>query len=302
MNKIAAKVILFLLTGAAVLRAEQEIYFAEDRSPWRPVGNGGPNPVPKPTNLMTTFQKAAEFYSRLPGVLTETFESYTNGTPISTLTFGTNTATLSGSHFIYSYSSPTSAIDGGFAFSGTNVIGLDGGRGLFFTLSFSTPQSAFGFLGCDVEYNKLQLTFVYPDGARQTNAVPVEIPQGSGGAFFYGVIDRARPFVSVEFENVGDSPDGFVFDDMTIAVPEQVLPAPAYLQIGMSDGMQAYGLLALLGPRIALSSRPHSKCRIGTQSAMSCCWLRPTCCSMSPQPTHRGGFTEQSELSDDAAV
>ncbi len=232
-------ILLSLVASTTILRADPQIYFGEDISPW-PVT--GLNNVPKPTNLIHTYQAASQFYVRLPGVYTETFESYSKGFRPTTLAFGTNIATLTGNYSpIFSYDSTNGAVYGGFAFSGTNVIGLDGTSGQFFTLTFSAPQGAFGFFGCDVEVNVLRLTLVYPDGRRRDIPVPVTTPQGSGGAFFFGVIDQTDPFTSIQFNNIGGRDDGFVFDDMTIAAPEQVRSAPAVLSVGLYAGIDIQG-------------------------------------------------------------
>lgn len=231
-------ILLSLIASTTILRADPQIYFGEDISPW-PFPE--PNNVPKPTNLVHTYQAASQFYVRLPGVYTETFESYSNGFRPTTLAFGTNIATLAGNYSLFSYDSTNGAVYGGFAFSGTNDISIAGGAGQFFTLTFSAPQGAFGFFGCDVEVNVLRLTLVYPDGRRRDIPVPVTTPQGSGGAFFFGVIDQTDPFTSIEFNNIGAINDGFDFDDMTIAAPEQVRSAPAVLSVGLYAGIDIQG-------------------------------------------------------------
>jgi hypothetical protein len=59
--------------------------------------------------------------------------------------------------------------------------------------------------------------------------------------FYLGVIDRANPFTIVTFHNLGTSPDGYGFDDMTIGTPEQVGPAPAQLQLVRFPQLQIQG-------------------------------------------------------------
>ena len=93
----------------------------------------------------------------------------------------------------------------------------------------------------DVEVDQLRLTFVHTNASREDILVPVTTPQGSGGAFFFGFIDRGNPFTAVEFHNDGGQPDGFHFDDLTIAPPEQVCPDPAMLAIGLYAGIDVYG-------------------------------------------------------------
>jgi hypothetical protein len=242
--KAGIAVLLIAVATATVAHAQSNIYFGENVSPWP---TSGPNDVPTPTNLVATFQAASHFYSRLPGAFTETFETFTNGTMPPALTFGTNSATLSGVYSIYSYQTPTSSVSGGFAFSGTNILGLAGGQGQFFTLTFSSPQSAFGFFGADVELNELRLTFVASNGSRRDVTVPVTRPQGSGGAFFFGFIDKTNPFVAIEFRNIGSSSDGFDLDDLTVATPDQVRPEPAILDLGLEGLSPRVGVTGTVG-------------------------------------------------------
>ncbi|MBM3879879.1 MAG: hypothetical protein FJ387_09195 [Verrucomicrobia bacterium] len=44
--------------------------------------------MPKPTDLDATYRIANRFASRLPGVLSETFEAFSGGATPTTLTFG----------------------------------------------------------------------------------------------------------------------------------------------------------------------------------------------------------------------
>ena len=88
-------------------------------------------------------------------------------------------------------------------------------------LQFASPQAALGFYASDLEDTNLTLTFVTAEGGRTTIAPPSTVPQGSGGAFYFGFIDVENPFVRVEFS--GGSPlEGYGFDDITVAAPEQV--------------------------------------------------------------------------------
>jgi hypothetical protein len=210
--------------------AELETFFGENVSP-HPIG--GPNTVPRPTDLAATLQAATNFYARLIGTGTESFEGYSeNGQP-TTLIFGTNTATLSGTRAARVFSSPTETRQGLFPITGSRALDLAGGGGQFFTVTFNRPHAAFGFFGTDIEVNELRLVLVAADGGRRTNTVPVTIPQGTAGAFFFGVLDRDTPFAAVEFHNVGGLTDGLGFDDLTVGTPEQVIPA-ARLSIRVS--------------------------------------------------------------------
>jgi hypothetical protein len=172
---------------------------------------------------------SARFLARLTGVATESFESFAPGSSPTSLTFGATTATCSGYRFIREVTDPTTTIDGDFPTEGIRFLLLYPGDNptagsVYFTITFSAPQAAFGFFATDIEANSFQVVLVHGDGSRQTNAVPVTLPQGSGGVCYFGVIDEAQPFVAVEFRNIGTQPDGFGFDQLTIGTPEQVLP------------------------------------------------------------------------------
>jgi hypothetical protein len=118
----------------------------------------------------------------------------------------------------------TIAVGGGFAITGTNYLELNTTPGqdfASFTVAFGAPQRAFGFYGMDVEFNEFTIKLNYADGTSNTFQVPVSVPQGSGGVFYFGIVDK--PFTSVEFQDTGGD-DGFFFDDLTAAPSESVLP------------------------------------------------------------------------------
>jgi hypothetical protein len=222
-----------ILMAIATVHAAPEIIFGEDVSQ-HPVG--GINDVPRPTNITNTLNARAQFFMRLAqGVVTEGFEGYPVGSSPANLVFGTNIATLSGNEFVDTFPAPTWAPYGGFPLSGTNALGLYGNSGQFFTITFSTPQSAFGFFCSDVENNELRFALISSSGDRRNIQVPVTQPQGSGGCFYFGVIDKDSPFTAVEFHNDGAGDDGFDFDDMTIAIPEQILPPRLSIRISQVE-------------------------------------------------------------------
>lgn len=198
-----------------------ETYFAEDVSPF-PID--GQNTVPTP--LYPKSQSAAQaLRSRLNLPITESFEGFAAGEVPSILRFGVSSANVSGNRIVITQDDPSIAFEGVFAVSGINYLGLglsaDGEES--FRLDFDTPQSAVGFFGVDIEVNRFELRIARPDGSVEVASVPVTVPQGSGGVFYFGIIDPQRPFTSLEFRNLGFRDDGFGFDDMTIATPEQVI-------------------------------------------------------------------------------
>ena len=216
---------------AIAAQAQPTIFFGEEVSPYDPFS--GPNDVPRPAALTNTLGAAASFAAHLPGVLAESFESYPTGSSPTTISFGTNLATLSGTRQILTVADPTRTFNGAFPITGTNALLLTISQSGFFALDFSSPQAAFGFFGTDIELAGLSLGFIATNGLRTDIAIPVTRPQGSGGAFFFGVINRSAPFTRIEFSRVGTSNDGFGFDDFTIATPEQV--APPQLGIRVSE-------------------------------------------------------------------
>jgi hypothetical protein len=140
-----------------------------------------------------------------------------------------STALLSGQRTIFEVTDPTATSSGGsFPTSGSRYVVLLPGDppaagAVFFTVTFGSAQSAFGFFATDIEVNQFELVLIRDDGSRRHVPVPVTVPQGSGGICYFGVIDLAEPFAAVEFRNIGTAPDGFAFDDLTIGTPEQVV-------------------------------------------------------------------------------
>lgn len=229
----------FFFTSSLV--AATDVYFGEDRSPFE---WGGPNDVPR-LDYTNSQRVAAQFLSRLPGVTTESFEGFATGSSPTSLTFGTNIATLSGTREIETMLDPAIAPRGGFPTTGTNCLTLTAAPGNVrsFTVTFSTPQAAFGFYGTDIEENQFIVRLLHESGAPSDIPVPVVVPQGSGGVLFFGVIDKDRPFTAVEFQSIGTSGEVFFFDDLTIAVPEQVHPEPASIEIALYAGVRIAGTI-----------------------------------------------------------
>ena len=210
------------------------VYFGEDLSPY---SYPAPNDVPRPASIPNTQRAASAFASRLPGILSETFEGLATDSTPTNLVFGTNIATLTGQVEIRTVIDPAMTAGGEFPISGTNFLNLRTESPGFFTLDFSQPQAAFGFYGTDFgEPLGMDMAFLHVDGTTNTIVLPITRPQGSGGAFFFGYISQTNPFVRVAFHRMGDENDWFGFDDMTIATPDQVHPAPAVLDIAVDSG------------------------------------------------------------------
>jgi hypothetical protein len=222
--KLSFAIILF---AAATVNATPEIFFGQDVSIY-PVG--GLDAVARPTNITNTLAAQASFFASVVGSQTESFESFPTASNPTTLVFGT----MSGNRTVLSVANSTNTMNGAFPLTGTNFVALSGGSGQSFTINFSAPETAFGFFGSDIELNELQLTLTSTNGAQEIEVVPVTVPQGSGGCFYYGLIDQAAPFVSIAFKNIGTNQDGFAFDDMSIGTPigtsDGLLPTTLYIQ------------------------------------------------------------------------
>jgi hypothetical protein len=174
----------------------------------------------------------ADFLAHLVGVVTEDFEAIPVGTtfPIVT-TFGADTATLSGTSTISNTGVQATGIAGRFAISGSRYLNVGTTDSGSFTLTFSSPQAAFGFYATDIGDVSGQLAIVLDGGT------PMLVPHSTtdGGALFFGVIDVVNPFTTVTFVNTtGSLADAFGFDDFTIGRPQQVVtptPEPATISL-----------------------------------------------------------------------
>lgn len=231
---------LLYFVATIFLHAEPEVFFGEDVSPWRDYGNDVPRQDP-----VNSRRVAMAFRARLANAVTESFESFATNRVPNTLTFGTNLVSLDGHREISEVLKPTETDGGGFPGSGLRFMVLvpdaNSGGKAFSKLTFATPHAAFGFFGTDVEVNTIDLVFKNAAGKEKLFRVPVSVPQASGGAFYFGVIDKADPFVSVEFINTGNRTDGFGFDDMTIGIPSQVIAVPGELSIAFYPGLWVQG-------------------------------------------------------------
>ncbi len=152
---------------------------------------------------------------------TNGFEELAPNSSVSTLAFGPATATVVGGLFVRDV--PTGTFDGTYPTEG-NRFGLQFGNGTSFTLAFSSPQRALGFMGTDIGDGgtQLLLTFHRVDGTSVNIATPNSVgtpsafPNISGSALFFGTLDPDHPFTSVTFTNPRASLDGFGFDEIVV--------------------------------------------------------------------------------------
>ncbi len=218
---------LTILSSGAM---EPEIFFAEDISRFPPFGL---NQVPRPS-LPRSHEMASRFRARLPGVHVEDFERFDPDTTPGDVRFGTSHVTLEGSQSVLEVSDIGGTIQGQFPVSGSRGLSLQGDVGSgFLSLEFSESQVAFGFFGTDIELNGLAVTLYESNGIARSFDVPITQFQGSGGAFFWGVLDPAHPFVKVELTRIGLFEDGFLFDDLHIARPFELGSEPAWPELSV---------------------------------------------------------------------
>lgn len=186
------------------------------------------------------------FRASLVGVATESFEDAPATT--TSLSLGPDTATLSPALPVLTL--PTGTFAGVYPTSGDDTLFVTTGSATLFTISFSTPQAAFGFYATDVEVpGNLALRFLLADGSTLDQPVPSQAGTGgannTGSVLYFGLVDTQAPFTSVTFLRPLSSVDGFGFDDLTIGRVENVVPEP--------------GSLALLGLGLAMLRAGRSR-------------------------------------------
>jgi hypothetical protein len=224
------------------LLAVPQTYFGEDLNDSLQPPDAIPDAPTRLPSSPNATREANRFLSRLSGASTESFEGFSAGAEPATLTFGADTATLSGFREVFDI--PTETFNGVYPLTGDKTLVLQANsEGNFFRLDFNEPQGAFGFFCTDIEAAQLRVTLVTQGGSRTDFDLPFTLPQGSGGAAFFGVIDTGAPFVSVEFSRVGTSGDGFGFDDLTIGRVEQIQPEPPSASIDLYAGIEIIGTI-----------------------------------------------------------
>ena len=190
------------------------------------------------TRLLTTPNSSAadnSFRALLTGVGTETFETQTVGaTAPLVLNFGAAcTATLTGGNGRVAATASNTINVGRYSVpGGTNYYDVAASAVNSFQINFSQEIAAFGFYGVDIGdfRGALQLEFV--DSANRAIA-SLNVPTAgealaNGSVLYFGVIatTSAELFRSVRFitTGVGNEPDFFGFDSMTIGTQAQVSP------------------------------------------------------------------------------
>jgi hypothetical protein len=200
-----------ILATSASLSAAPITFFGQD------LDANGNLPIPNSVAAQT------QFLSNIIGPQVETFESFASGTSLTgagiSVSFGPTIATMQGND-------PLSEVRGvndfgRFAVSGTQYVNC--ALGDTCRLTFSVPQVAFGFFGTDIGDFNGQLTLRL-DGVDLVT-VPHTVAGPNGSGLFFGLIDTANPFTTIEFLNSGTG-DSFGFDSFTIGTREQIVPVP----------------------------------------------------------------------------
>lgn len=216
---------------AAAAYAAPTTFFGQDQFPGSSTAN---------SDLAHT-----QFLSNLSsGVGTENFESIAAGNYGSlALSFpgstGSITANLSGNLLICTTNGCGGP--GRFATSGSHYLDTSDA----FTLSFSSPISAFGFYATDLGDINGNLTLLLSGGGTVNFTVPTA-GSADGNQLFWGFIDPLQSYTGIQFGNTSPGNDFFGFDDMIIGDLGQVqigVPEPGALAM---LGMGLLGMLSLL--------------------------------------------------------
>lgn len=194
----------------------------------------------------------SDFLAHLDTPVVENFEKFEDNDkgPLD-LQFGGVTATLTGNGLIRTIPVGETNPENRYATSGTNYwsVVTSNTQNKGFEIEFSTTAAAFGFHGIDIgdAGGRLMLSLFNGD----TPILPPFVidhtlnRKANGAVFYYGLIaqNSAELFNRVSFSLTDVKPgdttnDGFAFDDMTIALADQVhIPEPAsgaLMLIGLS--------------------------------------------------------------------
>jgi hypothetical protein len=212
-----------LLTLGAGFAAGQQTFFGEDLNTTNDPGTGADDPVRIAHPNADTARNS--FFAQLTGVSTASFEAQAAGAvPPIVLAFGADTATLTGAGVVQSV--PSDTFNGTYPITGNQfyLLQLASGSSAF-TVTFNSPQAAFGFYATDIGdgFGQLTVTLNHSGGGSTALVVPSTAGAGSGSVLYFGVINAANPFSSVTLTNDSTSGDGFGFDDLTIGPASQVV-------------------------------------------------------------------------------
>ena len=206
---------LLILAGAIAPTSgvAQQTFFGED--------TGASSSLPVPNSALAESQ----FLAMLDNVRVEDFEGLpTNVNFPLVIGFGTDNATLAGTNLINNTGVASSNIGGRFPISGDQYLNLGSDDAPSFTLTFDSPQAAFGFYATDIGDVDGQLALSFDGGPNVV--VPHTANSPNGAALYFGYINVNSTFTTVEFRNTMGDADAFGFDDFTIGRVEDVVPEP----------------------------------------------------------------------------
>jgi hypothetical protein len=253
---ISVSALLTCFGMSAIATAGPITFFGEDLNFTDNPNDSLDNPT-RPATLPNSYGARASFLANLVGVTTEDFEGFSNGQQPTSLTFGSDVATLIGNPEVLLVS--TGTFNGAYPVSGDAFLFQFGPAGDF-QIEFSTPQAAFGFFATDIGDGgaRLVLDLLLDSGSTRSITVPHTADAQTnmtGSAFYFGFFDTDDLFTRVTFNNTLNSSDGFGFDNMTIGRREQVDPvaAPAPLAL-VTMGLV---LLARIRARWQSAQRVH---------------------------------------------
>lgn len=242
----AIPAVALCLVAAGTVSAAPQTFYGQD------LGLG--NNFRLPSHPIADAARDAFLASLAAGVPTETFEGIaaTDAQLVPrnvSLTFGPQTALLSGPGLVMDLPAPSTANpvngipSGVYPISGTHAwLSSDD-----FSISFDRAQVALGFYGVDIgDFNgQLTLDLVHADQTTTRVLASSGVTNNGGSVQYFGVLSVDHPFVAVRFGNSAPvGYDGFVFDDLTIATAEQLAaPVPEL----PSGAMLFAGLAALAG-------------------------------------------------------
>ena len=221
------------------------------------------NQVPLASTLNSDNAQKA-FLAGVTSLGTQNFETLSGGAPL-TLTFpgaglGKVTATLSGSSGSVISVTPGQT-DGNGRYSIPSATSsrfweVSAGPAGNFTVTFDRKIAAFGFYGVDIGDFGGQLQLQLLSGGDQIGLLTVPNTIGmdgstDGSVLYFGVVakDAGEFFDSARFLTTTGVPDGFAFDNFTIADLKQVTPVPEPGSMPLLIG----GLLALASTRRRVS-------------------------------------------------
>jgi RHS repeat-associated protein len=204
-----------------------QTFFGEDPNrTWNPDTPEVDDPL-RPLSLPNTTATRDRFLRELASdVGVETFDEHTNGTLVTSIDFGNNTATLTSDARARRLASGT--FNGTYPISGDTFLLPDAGSVGTLSIEFDVAVGAFGLAVTDAGdgFGQLSMELVHETG----DPTSIEIPhtadvgsESSGSAFFFGVVTTDRPVVAVVIESSNAVVDGFGMDDLIIARPDQVL-------------------------------------------------------------------------------